>query len=218
MVVGIVSYQRAAGALESNYEQSTTNALEMTRNSLDSSLRVINQQVMEMVQDTNVRSYSLGAYIGKSGQQMTSRNAIKTTVSVKETASDIVQDIYVIPVDGEEVVTSKTLDNSKGGKGADSFMEALKKSEDSFLFDNAFVNWGETHPFFDSCLGISMDEYTLFCYQAFKQGGNQGIVIFDISTQGIKNLLQQLDFGENSHVAFVMANGREVNTSTSTRK
>lgn len=74
MVVGIVSYQKAARGLESNYEQSTTNALEMTRNSLDSSLQIINQQVMEQGQDSNVRSYSLGAYIGKSSEQSKSRN------------------------------------------------------------------------------------------------------------------------------------------------
>lgn len=208
MVVGIVSYQKAARGLESNYEQSTTNALEMTRNSLDSSLQIINQQVMELGQDSNVRSYSLGAYIGKSSEQSKSRNTIKSNISVKETSSDIIQNVHIIPVDKEVVVTSKTLSAAE----IDSFMAGLKESEDSELLENSYVKWGENHPYIDSQMEIGTDEYTLFCSQAVNSGGSKALIVFDISTQGIRELLQQLDFGENSHVAFVTANGREVNS------
>ena len=180
MVVGIVSYQKAARGLESNYEQSTTNALEMTRNSLDSSLQIINQQVMEL-----------------------GRN-----ISVKETSSDIIQNVHIIPVDKEVVVTSKTLSAAE----IDSFMAGLKESEDSELLENSYVKWGENHPYIDSQMEIGTDEYTLFCSQAVNSGGSKALIVFDISTQGIRELLQQLDFGENSHVAFVTANGREVNS------
>lgn len=208
MIVGVVSYQKASTGLISNYEQSTTNALEMTRNSLDSSLQIINQQVMELGQDSTVRAYSLGAYIGKSAEQSTSKNTIKTSLSVKETASNIINNIHIIPVADETVITSRTLSVSE----TDSFMNELKESEDSVLFENAFVRWGEKHPFIDSKLEIEADEYALFCSQTFKSGGNQALIVIDISAQGIKELLQQLDFGENSYVAFVMENGREVNS------
>ena len=208
MIVGIVSYQKAANGLITNYEQSTTNALEMTRNSLDSSLQIINQQVMELGQDSNVKSYSLGAYVGKSSEQSKSKNTIKSNVSVKETSSDIIQNVHIIPVDDEVVVTSKTLSAAE----IDSFMSALKESEDSGLLENSYVKWGETHSFIDSKMEIGLDEYTLFCSQAISSGGSKALIVFDISTQGIQDLLKQLDFGENSHVAFVTENGREVNS------
>lgn len=66
VLIGIVSYHKAAAGLIENYENSTRNALEMTRNSLDSSFRIINQKVMEWGQETSVRSYALGA-LGKDG-------------------------------------------------------------------------------------------------------------------------------------------------------
>ena len=208
MIVGIVSYQKAATGLESNYEQSTTNALEMTRNSLDSSLQVISQQVMELGQDSNVRSYSLGAYIGKTSERNKSKDIIQSNISVKETSSDIIKNVHIIPVEEETVVTSKTLSAAE----VDSFMAGLKESEDSALLENSFVRWGETHSFIDSEMEIDLNEYTMFCSQVINSGENKALIVFDISTQGIKNLLQQLDFGENSHVAFVTANGREVSS------
>ena len=187
MIVGIVSYQKAANGLETNYEQSTTNALEMTRNSLDSSLQIISQQVMELAQDSNVKSYSLGAYVGKSSEQSKSRNTIKSNISVKETSSDIIQNVHIIPVDNEVVVTSKTLSAAE----IDSFMAALKESEDGGLLENSYVKWGETHSFIDSKMEIGTEEYTLFCSQAFNSGANKALIVFDISTQGIKELLER---------------------------
>ncbi|MBD5477215.1 MAG: hypothetical protein HDR17_14765 [Lachnospiraceae bacterium] len=41
VLVGIISYNKASTGLTENYEQSTINALEMTRNSLDSSFQVV---------------------------------------------------------------------------------------------------------------------------------------------------------------------------------
>lgn len=187
MIVGIVSYQKAANGLETNYEQSTTNALEMTRNSLDSSLQIISQQVMELAQDSNVKFYSLGAYVGKSSEQSKSRNTIKSNISVKETSSDIIQNVHIIPVDNEVVVTSKTLSAAE----IDSFMAALKESEDGGLLENSYVKWGETHSFIDSKMEIGTEEYTLFCSQAFNSGANKALIVFDISTQGIKELLER---------------------------
>lgn len=206
MLVGVVSYQKASSGLVSNYEQSTTNALEMTRNSLDNSFQNINQQVMEMGQDSSIRSYSLGAYIGKTAEESSAKKTIQTALSVKETASDIVQNIHIIPVDDAKVVTSKTLSAAE----IDSFIEGLKNSDDSVLLSNSFVNWGENHPYIDEQMEIGSDEYTLFCSQAINSGASKALIVVDISTQGIQNLLKQLDFGENSTVAFVTPNGQEV--------
>ncbi len=208
MTVGIVSYQKAAHGLESNYEQSTSNALEMTKNSLDSSFQIISQQVMELSQDSNVRAYSLGAYIGKSTEKSNSKNTIKSNLNVKETSSEIVQNIHIIPVNGESVITTKTLSTSE----ISSFMNQLENSDNAKLLANSFVTWGESHPLIDEKLEIESSEYTLFCSQAFHSGANKALIVFDISTNGILNLLQQLDFGENSHVAFVMENGKEIGT------
>ena len=208
ILVGIVSYHKAAAGLTENYENSTMNALEMTRNSLDSSFRVINQEVMELGQDASVRAYALGA-LGKDGAKKNqSKNDVKNKIGVMETSSDIIQNIHILPVDGEAVLTTKTLSSSE----IDSFMKELKDSEDSGLLDGDFVKWNVSHPLIDRKMDISAEDYPVFCSQAIRSGENKALIVIDVSAKGIDSLLSQLDFGENSQVSFVTDSGKEIDS------
>lgn len=208
MTVGIVSYQKAAQGLTKNYEQSTVNALVMTRNSLDSSLNVVLQEVMELGQDASVRSYALGAMdkdVTKKGQL---KDALRNRLSVMETSSEMIQNIHIIPMKGSAVITTKTLRSSE----IDSFMPELSQSDDSGLLENEMIQWNERHSFIDEKMEIAEDEYIVYCSQSISSGENRALVVIDISVQEIRNLLQQLDFGEASQVSFVTENGREIDT------
>lgn len=207
-LVGTVSYKKAAKGLTQNYEQSTVNALEMTRNSLDSSFKVIAQEVMELGQDTSVRAYALGALSKDSTKKGQYKNAIDTRLSVMETSNSLIQNIHIIPVDGEAVITTKTLSSSE----IDSFIAEIAQSEDSVLLENEYIKWSESHPSINEKMGITEEEYIVYCSQSIRSGGNRALVVIDISSQEIKNLLQQLDFGKNSQVSFVAANGKEINS------
>ncbi len=208
MLVGIVSYHKAAEGLTENYENSTMNALEMTRNSLDSSFRVINQEVMELGQEASVRSYALGA-LGRDGAKKNqSKNDVKNKIGVMETSSDIIQNIHIIPVEGETVLTTKTLSSSE----IDSFMKELKDSEDSGLLDGDFVKWNVSHPLIDTKMEIDAEDYPVFCSQAIRSGENKALIVMDVSAKGIDSLLSQLDFGENSQVSFVTDSGKEIDS------
>lgn len=209
LIVGTVSYKKAARGLTQNYEQSTVNALEMTRNSLDSSFKVITQEVMELGQDTSVRAYALGALSGNSAKKDQNKNAIKNRLSVMETSSSLIQNIHIIPVDGEAVITTKTLSSAEIG----SFMVEMSQSEDSVLLENEYIKWSESHPFINEKMDITEEEYIVYCSQSLRSGSNRALIVIDISTQEIKNLLQQLDFGAGSQVSFVMENGKEINSS-----
>lgn len=208
MTVGVVSYQKAAAGLTENYENSTMNALEMTRNSLDSSFKIISQEVMELGQDATVRSYALGAFSKDSTKKGQSKNDLKNKLSVMETSSDLIQNIHIIPVDGEAVLTTKTLSSAE----IDSFMTKLKDSEDGALLENDFVKWTGSHPCIDGVMEISEKDYLVFCSQAIRSGDNKALIVIDVSTEEIGNLLSQLDFGENSQVSFVTDSGKEIDS------
>ncbi|MBO5146328.1 MAG: methyl-accepting chemotaxis protein [Lachnospiraceae bacterium] len=208
MTIGIVSYQKAAAGLIENYENSTMNALEMTKNSLDSSFKIISQEVMELGQEAAVRSYALGALSKDSTKKGQSKNDVKNKLSVMETSSDLIQNIHIIPVEGEAVLTTKTLSSQE----IDSFMKELNSSEDGVLLENEFVKWSGSHPCIDGKMDISEEDYLVFCSQSIRSGDNKALIVIDVSTEGIGNLLSQLDFGENSQVSFVTESGKEVDS------
>lgn len=207
VLVGIISYHKASAGLTENYERSTMNALEMTRDSLDSSFQVVSQDVMELGQGAAVRSYSLGALSKDASKKDQNKTDIKTRISIMETSSDIVQNVHIIPVDGEAVLTTKTLSSAE----IDSFIRELEASEESSLLDGNFVQWNASHPCIDDKMDISGEDYPVFCSQAIRSGANEALIVIDVSTKGIRNLLSQLDFGENSQVSFVMDSGKEIN-------
>lgn len=207
LIVGTVSYKKATEGLTQNYEQSTGNALEMTRNSMDNSLKVIAQNVMELGQDTSVRTYALGALKGDSAKLGQYKNDLKSRLSVMETSSSLIENIHIIPVEGEAVITTRTLSSAE----IDSFMKELSQSEDCVLVADEYIKWSESHPAIDEKMDIMEDEYIVCCSQAIRSGDFCALVVIDIRTQEIKNLLQQLDFGKNSQVSFVMENGKEIN-------
>lgn len=208
LIVGTVSYRKAARGLTQNYEQATVNALEMTRNSMDSSFTVISQEVMELGQDTSVRAYALGALDGESAKKGQNKKAIKNKLGVMETSSRLIQNIHIIPVEGEAVITTRTLSSSE----VNSFIRGMSQSEDGVLLENEFVRWSDSHPYINERMGITEEEYIVCCSQSFRSGENRAVVVIDISTQEIKNLLQQLDFGKGSQVSFVTENGKEVSS------
>lgn len=207
VLVGIISYHKASAGLTENYERSTMNALEMTRDSLDSSFQVVSQDVMELGQGAAVRSYSLGALSKDASKKDQNKTDIKTRISIMETSSDIVQNVHIIPVDGEAVLTTKTLSSAE----IDSFIKELEASEDNSLLDGNFVQWNASHPCIDDKMDIPGEDYPVFCSQAIRSGANEALIVIDVSTKGIRNLLSQLDFGENSQVSFVMDGGKEIN-------
>ncbi len=207
VLVGVVSYRKASAGLTENYEKATMNALEMTRNSLDSSFQVIRQEVMELGQEALVRSYALGA-IKDSTKKGQTKNDVKNKISVMETSSAIIQNIHIIPVEGEAVLTTKTMSSSE----IDSFMKELGDSEDGVLLDGDLVKWGVHHPCIDGKMEMDGDDYPVFCSQTIRSGEKKALIVIDVSSKGIGNLLSQLDFGENSQVSFVTAGGTEIDS------
>lgn len=210
IIVGVVSYGKAARGLEKNYEKSSINALEMTRNSLDSSLQVIAAQVQELGQDATVRSYALGGFNGDTSKEGTARTAISNNINVKQISGKLIHNIHIIPVQNTEIVTTQTMSSS----GVDSFIDEISASQDSSLLENTFVQWGDSHLFLDEKMEQDSGEYVLYCSQAFHSGDRHAVAVVDISTKEIRNLLQQLDFGENSQVSFLTGEGKEIDSGT----
>ncbi len=207
VAIGYISYTRASEGLISNYERSSVTALEMTMNSLDEAMNTISSIVLELAQDRTVTSYALGGYSSDSGTQSDTRTTLSKNLTVKQTSSEMIEAIHIIPVDGVTVVTSHNLQFTNE---LDSFMNELAESEDSYLLDDMLVHWYSTHPFIDS--QMNTENYIMYCSRMFKSGSLQGLVIVDVSTQAVADLLARLDFGEGSYVSFITAEGEEVGT------
>lgn len=206
VLVGSISYLRASDALVENYRTSSLTALEMTVTSLDDNLKTIQSNISELAQDATVRSYALGGYSSDSFKEDAAKKAISTSVLVKQTTNPMIQNIHLIPVSEETIVTTKNLSSVN----VDSFIEEMSESEDAWLLEDNAIRWSTYHPYLDEQFGNTADEYGLFCSQVVSSGSIKAILVADVSTDAICRLLEKLNFGAGSQVSFITAEGREI--------
>lgn len=205
VAIGAISYMRASEGLVTNYEKSSLTALEMTMTSMDEAMNTVSSMVSELSQDQTVYAYALGDYASDQTMRDQSRTSIHKNLSAKKEFTDMIQDIHIIPIKSEEVVTTKKLDGKIKG-----FVEELASSQDAKMLGNKRALWGSSHPFVDEKLGT--DDYILFCSMRIDRGGTQSLVIVDLGRDSVLDLLNRLDLGEGSFVSFITKDGEEVCT------
>ncbi len=206
VLVGTISYQKASEGLTRNYEESSDSALSMTISSFDESMKSVTSILMELSQDTNVRSYSLGGYSDNTSKADAAKQSIRNNLNVKATSNSLIENIHIIPITGEEVLTTKKLDSAS----IDSFISSMESSDDGALLKDGLIHWQTAHPFIDDKLGIGEGEYAVFASQMFNSGSVKGIVVIDISTKGLIDMLNKLDFGEGSYACFYNQDGMDI--------
>lgn len=207
IVVGIVSYQNASSGLIENYEESAKSAVEMTVSCLDQGFASVKVIAMELSNDTTVTGYSLGGYDSNTAQKNQAKTNLKNTILVKQGLNDVVAEIHILPMAEESFLTTKTI---SGTSELDSFIdEMIAAGEDQYFTDN-YPHWGSEHAYIDSQIGATTDDYILYCSRKFNSGDRYGAVFVDVKSEYVINLLNELDFGEESQMTFTTADGRSI--------
>lgn len=204
--VGIISYHNASAGMIENYENSAINALDMTMECMERGFAPSIANALELANNTMVVSYVQGGYASDSSAQNAVRQSIGKDIMVKQTTNDFIANIHIIP-DGDilTMTTSNTSNTNVQG-----FMERLRESEDSIMLREAGIIWGSSHPFVDEKMELSEEDYILYCSCRVGTEEKGGLVVIDISSKAIRNLMEKLDFGEGSHIAFITADGKEL--------
>ena len=205
IVVGIVSYQNASSGLIENYEESAKNAVQMTVSSLDQGLASVKAMVMELSNDTTVTGYSLGGYDNNTSQKNQVKTNLKNIILVKQGLNDMVAEIHILPMADEVFLTTKTLSNTSE---MDSFIDDMVAAGENQYFTDNYPHWGSEHAYIDSQIGTTTDDYILYCSRKFDSGSRYGAVLVDVKSEYVINLLDELDFGEESQMTFTTADGR----------
>ena len=206
IAVGVISYRNASSGMIENYENSAINALDMTMECLERGFAPSVANALELANNTMVSSYIQGGYDSNSSNQSTVRSSVSTDIMVKQTTNDFIESIHIIPSGEILAITTANTSNTN----VQGFMKRLLESEDSVMVSEPGILWGSTHSFIDQRLSLSEEDYILYCSYRVGSGEKCGMVVIDISSRAIRKLMEQLDFGEGSHLAFITADGREL--------
>ncbi|NLL76673.1 MAG: HAMP domain-containing protein [Clostridiales bacterium] len=204
VILGFVSYKTASSVIKEKVENtsvSTISAMSMYCNLLTSN---VSSKALEMVVGDDLSAYYEVYYKQNDSKAMQYwRDAKKDLLQMKAS----VQYMYSYSVIPENGTYLTSISGSLGDDVYEGFMES---SEGRYFAENAtFKNgWFGYHSFLDQRLAISEDRYGLVFFQKFLKANTY--LVLDITTETIEEMLNEMDFGENSIKALISPDGREI--------
>lgn len=202
MMLGVVSYQTAADGMSATFCRSTQQTMDMASEYIDVSNSFIEAEALKYVVDSELSKYFLGLYDDDPLKKSNVVDGEKTTILASQVGNSFISNIYLIPGNGLQMITTKSKTQpgiydeymaEMGGSGADS--SGLQK-------------WVDRHSVLDQTLKIDGSEYILSCQMKAQAG--KAVIIIDVKAQAIQDFLNSLDLGKGSIVGFVTSGGREL--------
>ena len=211
IVVGVVAYNVASDGLISNYEESSTNNIEMAVKFLDYGFDSIESLVVSYATDADLRKYTFGTMT-----DATERGALGASTRAEMNSDTLLNsflsNIYIITGEKAATISSTGYVDEEGAGG---FYPAFSvEPEAAPLKTNAGEGWSGRHPFLDTTINVLESSYACSYMKNFSH--KAACVVADVDIASVIEILQGLDFGEGSQLAFITAEGREITVSGET--
>lgn len=205
--VGFFSYYEAEEGMITNYEVSAQNTIDAQMKYLDFCLSTIQGDVVQIKYDTELQSLVAGTYKNDNSKTTFIKNKINSTINVKMTVNNFINNVYVIPQKEQKVISSAKL--SIGNLQPDGFFEEWSKTEEGKAINSKQITgWVSSHPEMDKFTGYNPEEYVLSYMTPFQN--KKAVLVVDINREKIVETLQVFDVSQGAIVALVTADGKEI--------
>lgn len=202
VMVGVMSYQKAAEGMVKNYEESALSSIDMGTQYLDLGCKMALSNAMQFVLDRDVASYSIGVYENDILKNLDIYNKTKSALIVNAASNPFIGSIAIVPKAHNNIISS-------AGIAEKGFYEEWAETEEGkqVLTDSGSLKWLSSHPIFDEKMSVEKDSYFLSCLGVLTN--KSAVVVLDINRNVIIEMLQKLNFGSESSVAYITKDGSQ---------
>lgn len=205
IMLGIMSYEKASTGLIGNYEDASNQTIGMTKNYLELIMSSIESTAMEYVNDKNFTNYVNGEWFDVT-EAMNFIESATRKVSLDVSNDECLENIHVIPRAQYNLFTTSL----KGSKG---FYEQLEEEDELPVVADEKLSeaWLGYHKGIDKELQLNENSYFVSYVRTIRDfSSKNAVVVMDVSTQAMKDILDNLSFGENSISGLITSDGREI--------
>jgi len=207
IVIGLVAYSLAASGMTKNYEDSMSKAMSMAIEYLDFGFESAVSESEQLYYDTDLMRWATGAIYNEWTKKEIAED-VSLDLSVKKDGNRFVANMYIIPGNGLQVISSNNDETVIAG-----FYEELADKDEAACLQTLKGSWVGTHSYIDQVLSqqdtsYSTDHYA--CSYIRPMATKRACIVVDYSSDSIAGILQDLGLGEKSIAAFVTADGREL--------
>ncbi len=207
IIIGMVAYSQAASNISTNYEDSMSKAMSMAVGYLDFGFKSAVSESEQLYYNTDLMRWATGAVYNEWTRQEIA-DSVAVDLNVKQRGNEFVANMYIIPGEGLNLVSTYSNDMSIPG-----FYESLEDREEAACLTTLSGDWIGRHGYIDEEMAKIYSDYTADSYACSyirPLATKRACIVVDYSSEAIADILRELGLGDNSLTAFVTADGREL--------
>ena len=195
VVLGVVSYNKAATAIEDNYRETAAQTVVMMDRYITTAIESVQAVFRDNLENDEFKGLFGGNFATDPIKESSLRREWNTILLRMATSDKIYSNVYVLCDNGDVAITS-TL------KSQDGMYSAYKATEqgEPVSKDKYTHFWYGNDAEIDATLGTPENRYAI---RYAKQLTNKSVIVTDIEYSYIMDILNTLDVGEGSYVGLV---------------
>lgn len=202
VLLGIVSYARAASGFIHNYKTSVGQSLNMTSDYLSFIFDSTKGDYNTLIAEPNVSAYANGVFdsldVQKQNIIFTNREDFNKTLL----HDSFIGNIHLVADKGNTISTAKPTQAELYTAYSEMQQGETAKEMPAKYF------WFGTNPELDTLLGTKSEDYAVRMVRKFPQA--KAYLIVDLKRDAIFDILRKLDMGDDSILSLILQDGSEV--------
>lgn len=207
VILGTVSYNKAASGIRNTYVQSVSGAIELTTSYYQFVFDSLRSDYNDLVMESKIRTYVNGGYANlETTDSMTLYNENYKEFNYNVTDNKFLADVYLLTDNERSITTSNSSE--------DNLYSLIAGTKQGEIVSNQELKYHYLGimPEVDTAMKANAKEYAIRIIRKIPKG--QGYLVLDLNREEMESLLSQLDIGEGSIVCFVTEDGYEVHSSS----
>lgn len=203
VVLGVVSYNKAAGAIEDNYRNSAAQTVVMMDRYITTAMENVQADFRNTLVDDEFKGLFGGNFATDAAKEMQIRTDWNNTFLKMPTSDKIYSNVYVL-YDKKEICIATSLVSKEG-----MYTEYKGTTQGNMVANDKFTNyWFGNDCEMNETMGTDPSKYAI---RYARYSTNKSVIVADISYDYIMEILNTLDAGEGSYVGLVTnMDGQEI--------
>lgn len=203
VILGVVSYKTASQTIMEKYEESSLNTISAMSMYGETLVDGIASRAIEQITNDGVEQYYRTYYKNDNKDWINYFSDAKSSMR-QLLATEYISDYYIVPETGSQI------NSMEQDYGAALYADFVATDAGAYFTENPSMKngWFGTHPTIDEKSKNDEDDYAFTYVQKFINA--KAFLVMDWSMKSAEEILANNDFGENSIVALVCEDGREV--------
>lgn len=202
IILGVVSYKKASGALINSYENSIIDTLDMTGQYYTFSFSSVLADIDEYYQDTDLRDYYKGLMGVSPTKEIQLYNSTLDLIKRKSWSDDLIENIYILSSVKDSMATT-------GKKEADMYASYMESPQGQSIASDTgrYFVFGAA-PELDGLFGSDSSKYAIRIARKYKDSDTY--IVVDINREAFLETMNRLTLSEGSVLGIITPDNLEL--------